>query len=221
MATIPGNPSSLPAVCPEHSLSAKWVCGTCGKPVCSGCKPVAYDYRVFHPACLELASAREEKKAVRPPAEAPSAGVRFLAWLFMILAIAVFGFSLLLVGVGILSRSAMPMGAWIGNTMPTIDDIPGGRTALIWMGVLVALAAVVQGFIGVGLLNCVQAARRAVLVIAWIEILAAIAGWIVVLAAGQGFWDVPVFAVGLIVFFSRKSVKRQFENTPELIEVNR
>jgi hypothetical protein len=182
---------------------------------------VAYDYKIFHPGCLELASRQAEKKAARPQAEAPSAGVRFLAWLFMITAVAVFGLALLLLGVGFLSRGAMPMGAWLGGTLPTLDDVPGGRTALIWVGFITVFLAVLQVFIGVGLLNCVQAARRTVLIFSWLEILVALAGWIVVLAAGQGFWDVPVFAVILIVYFSRRDVKRQFEKTPELIKAYR
>jgi hypothetical protein len=221
MTTLPEGQQVSPVVCPKHERPGKWVCGKCGQPLCPECKPVAYDFKVFHPACLELASHQEEKKAARPPAEAPSPGVRFLAWFLMVLAVAVFGLALLLLGVGLFSRSAMPMGAWLGGNMPTIDDVPGGRQALIWLGVLVAFAAAVQALIGVGLLNCVQAARRAVLFFSWLEILIALAGWIVVLATGQGFWDVPLVAVILIIYFSRQDVKRQFENAPELIEVHR
>ncbi|NTV52941.1 MAG: hypothetical protein HGA76_08025 [Candidatus Firestonebacteria bacterium] len=221
MSIEPENPINVPAVCAVHGHPGKWVCGKCSQSLCSDCKPVAYDFRVFHPACLELESRQAEKKASHRPLETPSVGVRFLAWFFMIAAVAVFGLALLLLGVGFLSRSAMPLGALIGGGLPTIDDVPGGRTLLIWMGFLVALLAVLAVFIGVGLLNCLQAARRAILVFSWIEILLALIGWIVVLAAGRGFWDVPVFAVLMIVYFSRKDVKRQFEPAPELIEVNR
>jgi len=220
MSTNPEISNVLPAVCSEHDRPAKWVCGKCGKPLCSACKPVAYDYRVFHSGCLELVSQQAEKKAVRSTAEAPSAGVRFLAWFFMVTAVAVFGLALLLLGVGLFSRGAMPMGALLGGTLPTIDDVPGGRVALIWVSIFVALFAGAQVLIGVGLLNCVQAARRAVLVFAWIEVLLALVGWIVVLAAGQGFWDVPVLAVIVIIYFSRKDVKQQFAKTTELIEVH-
>jgi hypothetical protein len=221
MPNVPEASGAALGACPAHSRPAKWACGKCGRPLCPECKPVAYDYRVFHPNCLVLVSREVEKKSARPIAETPSAGVRFLAWFFMISAVAIFGLALLLLGVGILSRSAMPLGAWFGGSLPTIDDVPGGRSAMIWVGVLLTVAALLQGLIGVGLFNCVQAARRAVLVFSWLEILAALFGWVVVLALGQGFWDVPVFAVALIFYFSRKDVRRQFEQAPELIEVHR
>ena len=109
----------------------------------------------------------------------------------------------------------------MGQALVRLRTELGGRTALIWVGFITVFLAVLQVFIGVGLLNCVQAARRTVLIFSWLEILVALAGWIVVLAAGQGFWDVPVFAVILIVYFSRRDVKRQFEKTPELIKAYR
>jgi hypothetical protein len=180
---------------------------------------VAFNHQVFHRVCLDQVSAQEtKKKPTKTVADAPTPGVKFVAWCFMVLAVVLFGLALLLLGVVLFSRHAMPVMAWLGNAFPTVDDVPGGRALLGWLGFFALAGAVIQFFVGVGLLNCVQGARRAVLVFAWLEILLAALGWLVVLVAEEGFWDIPVVAVALVVYFSRKDVRVQFEPASKLIE---
>jgi hypothetical protein len=210
-----------PELCPEHHQLSKWHCGHCHKPLCPACKPIAYHYRVFHKTCLEAASHLEEKKSMPPPEDFPSAGVKLIAWFFLVLAVVTFGLGLLLLGVTLFSRRAVPMANWIGGAFPSLDDIPGGRPMLGWLSVLALGASGLQVFIGVGLLNCAQVARRLILVFSWTEILIAGLGWLVVLAGHKGFWDVPVLAFIFVIYFSRKAVRRQFEKISTLIEINR
>jgi hypothetical protein len=170
---------------------------------------------------LEAAVREEEKHKAKPLVDSPSPGVKVIAWFFLAMAVVTFGLALLILGVTLFSRRSVPMMNWIGGVFPTLDDIPGGRRFLGWFGFLTLAASGVEVFVGMGLLNCLQAARRMILIFSWIEVLVAGFGWFVVLALKSGFWDIPVLAVVFIYFFSRKDVRRQFERNSELIEVHR
>jgi hypothetical protein len=207
--------------CPEHGLTVKWICNQCGKPICSDCKPVAFNYQVFHPNCLDVVNRKTEKKSNKKNSGTPSPGVKAVAWFLLIMAVVLFGAALLLIGVAVFSRHYVPMLTWMSGSISTLDDIPGGRIFLGWMGFIAMAASVIHVFVGVGLLNCLQAARRTLLVVCWIEILLAGFGWMIVLMAGGGFWDVPAVAVFFVIYFSRPKVRRQFEHVSELIEVHR
>ena len=182
--------------------------------MCPDCKPIAYDFKIFHRECLEKFNRVPEKKrpaAIRPvAADAPSTGVRVVAWSFIVSAILWLGVGLLAAGVALLSRHYVPMTASAGNPLVVLDEIPGSRGIIGWFAVIGLLGAVVQAWIGLGLMNCVSAARRAVLFFAWLEVVLAVLGWAVVLIAQQGFWDIPLIGVFLIVFFSRTAIKKQF-----------
>ncbi len=208
--------------CQEHNQPAKWICNHCGKSICSVCKPVAFNYQVFHRECLNQVNQKTEKTVTRSrPLDAPSAGVRGIAWFFMVVSVLLFGVALLLIGVALFSHHYVPMmTTWMGS-MPSLDDVPGGRVFLGWLSFIAMAGSILQFFIGMGLLNCLPGARRAVLIFSWLEVILAGLGWLVVLVAGEGFWDIPVFAVVFIVYFSRKDVRRQFEPNSELIEVHR
>ena len=202
--------------CPDHDQTAKWTCAVCGKPLCSNCKPVAYNYKIFHRDCIDKLNREPEKKRARPTAmavDAPSTGVRVVAWTFIVSAILWLGFGLLATGVSLASRHYVPIAASLGNPLAVLDEIPGSRGIVGWFAVIGLLGTVVQAWIGLGLLNCVPAARRTVLFLAWLEVVVAVPGWAVVLLAQQGFWDIPLIAVLLIIFFSRKDVKKQFQPT--------
>ncbi|MEW6516641.1 MAG: hypothetical protein AB1439_07060 [candidate division FCPU426 bacterium] len=213
MATSKQQPTSeSPLQCTEHNQPGKWKCGVCGQPVCGECNPVAFSYQVFHPRCLPEAHRRQEQSEVlkREP-EAPSAGLKTVAWSFMVAGIVLFGVALFLFGISLFSQ-AVPIRAIIAGTVaPSLDSIPGSRMLLNWTGAVCLAISAGVFILGVGLLNCVAASRRLVLFLAWLEVLAAGLGWLVVLGLGHGFWDIPVIGLLLIVFFSRPSVKRQFE----------
>ena len=142
--------------------------------------------------------------------DAPSTGVRVLAWSFIVSAILWLGVGLLAAAVALVSRNYVPMAAASGNPLAVLDEIPGSRGIIGWFAMGGLLGAVMQAWLGLGLLNCVPAARRVVLFFAWLEVVLAVLGWTVVLIAQQGFWDIPVIGVFLIVFFSRKDIKKQF-----------
>jgi hypothetical protein len=209
-APIPATPAA--EICPEHQQPVKWECAICHKPLCSACKPVAYDHQVFHTDCLNRRNSQPAKRTAGPrqAVDAPSTGVRVAAWVFIVSAVLWLGIGLLAAGVALISRHYIPLAASIGNPLVVLDDIPGSRALIGWLAVLGLLGSVVQVWIGLGLLNCIPAARRAVLLVAWLEVVAAVLGWTVVLVAQQGFWDIPISAVCLILFFSRKDVKKQF-----------
>lgn len=199
------------AICPVHQREAKWQCGVCGLPVCSYCRPAALHYHVFHPQCI--AAARDRKKIQeqqQAALEAPSAGVRALAWTFLVTAILLFGTALLLLGFALFSQT-IPLRSLVTGTAAGLETIPGGRTALHWLSAGSLAASALLLVLGVGLLNCASAARKTVLFLAWLEAVLAVLGWVVVAVTGTGFSDVPVLALFLIWFFSRRSVKRQFQ----------
>jgi hypothetical protein len=202
-----------PETCTEHQQSVKWHCAICHKPLCSACQPVGYAHQVYHGECLNRQQTQPAKQRSAPLAkvDAPSTGVRVAAWLFIISAIVWLGIGLLAAGVALISQHYVPLAATIGNPLVVLDDIPGSRGLVGWIALLGLLGAVVQIWIGLGLLNCIAAARRAVLFFAWLEVLAALLGWTIVAVAQQGFWDIPVPALCLIIFFSRKDVKKQFQ----------
>jgi hypothetical protein len=198
--------------CAEHNQPGQWRCGVCSQLVCRECKPVAYNYQVFHPRCLPEAHRKQEQgETLKQEVEAPSPGLRAVAWSFMIGGMVLFGLALLVFGIALFSK-AMPIRAILAGTVaPSLDSIPGSRTLLNWLGVISLALSVGVFLLGVGLLNCVAASRRVILLLAWMEVVAGALGWMVVLALGQGIWDVPVVGACLIVFFSRRSIKRQFE----------
>lgn len=198
--------------CAEHNRTGKWKCGVCGQPVCSECKPVAFNYQVFHSRCISEAHRRQERgEQLKQEAEAPSPGLRFVAWSFMVGGMLLFGLALLFFGLSLFSHS-MPIRAIMAGTVaPSLDSIPGSRTVLNWMGAISLGLSAGVFLLGVGLLNCVAASRQIVLFLAWTEVIVAALVWTVVFMMGEGFWDVPVLGAFLIVFFSRRGVKRQFE----------
>ncbi len=201
-----------PGACPEHQQPAKWTCGHCGRPVCSACGPVAFDYKVFHPKCIE--KFRQEPK--RDPRkvwvqDAPSTGVKVVAWTLLVSAVLWLGLSLLALGVTFFTQNYLPLSGITGNPLSALDEIPGGRTLVGWVGVLGLAGTVVQVLLGLGLLNCVPAARWVILIFSWTEIVVAVLGWLVVLVAQEGFWDIPIFALVLVAYFSRSDVKKQFQ----------
>ena len=201
----------MSAVCPIHSQPAKWHCGVCGRPVCSACAPVGLDHQVFHPDCVKQARERmEQGDKNRAEVEAPSRGVRLVAWAFIIAGILLVGTALFFLGMSLFGKS-LPIRGLITGPLPGIDNIPGGRTTLNWAGGISAFLGLIWTIIGIGLINCATAARRAVLVMAWLEIILAVLVWLVILIAGHGFWDIPVIAIGLIWFLSRRGVRKQFE----------
>jgi len=190
---------------------AKWTCAVCGQPLCSACKPVAYAYKIFHRECLEKKLRKlEPVRAVAAASDGPSTGVKGVAWSFIVSAILWLGAGLLALGIALFSRHYLPAAGWLGNPFPVLDDIPGSRALIGWFAGISFAAVVIQVWIGLGLLNCAPGARRALLIFAWLEVGVAVLGWLVVLLAQEGFWDIPVIAVGLIIFFSRKNVKAQF-----------
>lgn len=206
--------SADPVACGEHGQTAKWSCGICGQPLCTDCRPVAYNYQVFHPACLEAGRKRQESKSRDKKPDAPSGGVRFVAWVFLVMAIVLFGCGLLLLGVSFFSQHYVPLASWAEGTWPVLDEIPGSRSVLGWAGALALLTAGVQAALGIGLLNCIMAARRVILLFSWLEVVFAAAAWLVIWVSGKGLWDIPVAGVALIIFFSRKKVKQQFQVNP-------
>lgn len=205
-------PDSQSLQCAEHSQPGKWTCGVCGQPVCRECKPAAFSYQVFHPRCLPEAHRRRERgEILQKEADAPSPGLRFVAWSFIVGGMLLFGLALLFFGIALFSHS-MPIRAIMAGTVaPNLDSIPGSRTLLNWLGGISLMLSAGIFLLGVGLLNCVAASRRVVLFLAWAEVVAGVLGWMVVLLMGEGLWEVPVAGVCLILFFSRPSVKRQFE----------
>ncbi len=152
----------------------------------------------------------EQAAQNRGEVEAPSRGVRLVAWAFIIAGILLVGTALFLLGMSLFGKS-LPVRSLITGPLPGIDNIPGGRTALNWAGGISVFAGLIWTIIGIGLLNCAAAARRAVLVIAWLEIVLAVPAWLVILLVGRGFWDIPVIAIGLVWFLSRRGVKQQFK----------
>ena len=106
---------------------------------------------------------------------------------------------------------SLPIRSLITGPLPGIDNIPGGRTTLNWAGGISAFFSLVWIIVGIGLLNCAAAARRIVLVIAWLQIILPVRAWLVILVIGHGFWDIPVIAIWLVWFLSRREVKQQFE----------
>lgn len=199
--------------CPEHGRKPKWVCAVCGKPLCPACKPIAYQYKVFHRECIEKYNQMPEKKRVPLPVatDAPSTGVRVVAWCFVVSAVFWLGIGLLASGVVLASLHFVPLNASLGNPLAALDEIPGSREILTWLAAAGLAGAAVQTWIGLGLLNCIPSARRVVLFFAWLQVLVAMLGWAVVLISQQGFWDIPLIAVILIVYFSRRDVKKQFQ----------
>ncbi|MBN1595095.1 hypothetical protein JW933_04125 [candidate division FCPU426 bacterium] len=170
------------------------------------------NYQVYHPACVETARQRLEKQENKKgEIDAPSTGLRIISWGLISLGIVVFGLALFLVGISLFSKS-IPIRALMTASVPEgFDSIPGGRTFLNWMGGISLIASVLMTVLGVGLLNCVAAARYAVLSFAWLEIVLAALGWLVVWWTGAGFWDVPVMGGFLIWYFLRPQVRMQFK----------
>jgi len=213
MAQKPENTSpSESAQCLEHNESARWYCGVCGKPICRACKPIALNYQVYHRSCMD--QAREyinNQEAIREEVEAPSLGLKIIAWSFIILGIILFGMALFLFGLALFSHS-IPVRVFMSGTVPvSLDSVPGSRTVLNWVGGFSVIISIIVTIIGVGLLNCVAAVRYLILTLAWLEIVVAICGWLVVLLVGKGFWDIPVLGIFFVWYFSQKKVRRQFE----------
>ncbi len=208
--TLPAPEVKTPEFCPVHQQPVKWHCAICGRPLCSACKPVAFNFQVYHPACLNPTRQQAEKNKAESPGEAPSWGVKIVAWIFLVAGIVLFGLGLLLLGIRLYSHHDLPLSGWLGQSFPVLDDIPGGRTALTWLSLSSFGISAVQILLGLGILNCVQTARRVVLFFAWLQVLVAGFAWAVIALAGTGFWDIPVFALFLIYFFSRRDVKQQF-----------
>lgn len=202
-----------PAICPEHGQSAKWHCGWCGKPLCKACQPIALNYQVFHPRCVDQARnmLETEDNARQRDIETPSLGLKIISWGFIVIGMLFFGLALLVLGLSLFSRTLPIRALLTGTVAPSLDSIPGIRAAFNWLAVISMVLAAGVTLLGVGLLNCVAVARRVVLVFSWLEIVAAILGWMIVLLLGQGFWDVPLLAVFFIWYFTRPDVKRQFE----------
>lgn len=209
--TAPAVPQA-PGPCPEHQRSAKWLCGQCGQPVCAACQPIAFDYKVFHPKCLEKLRQEPQRRSRQVWAgDAPSTGVKVVAWTFLVSAVLWLGLSLLALGVTFFAQHYLPLTGLTGGPMSALDEIPGGRALVGWVGVLGLAGASVLVLLGLGLLNCVPAARYVILIFSWAEIIVAVLGWLVVLLAQQGFWDIPIFALVLVAYFSRADVKKQFQ----------
>jgi hypothetical protein len=206
------NKPPLEQQCLEHNTRAKWECGHCGKPICKTCKPIALNFQVYHRDCVEKARRILEKRADdQNEIEAPSLGLKILAWCFFIGGVLILGLALFLLGLSLFSK-AVPIRALMTSTLPTsLDSIPGSRILLNWIGGFSVLMGVVISMIGMGLLNCVAAARYAVLTLAWLEIVLAAFGWLVVLLLGDGFWDIPILGSFLVWYFMRRSVRKQFE----------
>ncbi|MCD4813264.1 B-box zinc finger protein [bacterium] len=212
--TTPKEPSADPekSICPVHQEPAKWHCGHCGAPLCKSCKPIALHYQVFHRECVEKARDQiEEQAQAKDEIDAPSWGVKAISWSIFALGVIFFGLALFLGGLALFGKS-IPIRSLMTSTVPaSLDAIPGSRNILNWTGILAGLAGIGAVGIGIGLLNCVRAARYILLTVCWLEVVVALLGWMAVLLLGGGFWDIPVFALFLIWFFMRKPVRRQFE----------
>ena len=205
-------PNTQEQQCLEHKTNAKWVCGVCGKPICKDCKPIALNFQVYHRECVDTARKKLEKKAEdQSEIEAPSLGLKIIAWCFFVGGVFLFGLALFMLGLSLFSK-AVPIRAMMTNAIPvSLDSIPGSRMFLNWFGGFIVLISMGISIMGMGLLNCVAAARYAVLTLAWLEIILAALGWLVVLLIGGGFWDIPVLGGFLVWYFLRSDVRKQFE----------
>lgn len=205
--------TSAPIHCAEHQQEAKWHCGWCGKPLCKDCQPIALNYQVFHPHCVDQARNKleTEDNTRKRDIEMPSMGLKIISWGFIVTGMLLFGLALLVLGLSLFSRT-LPIRALLTVPVPpSLDSIPGIRSILNWLAVISMVLAASVTVLGVGLLNCVIVARRVVLVFSWLEIVVAMLGWMIVLLLGRGFWDVPLLAVFFIWYFTRQDIKRQFE----------
>lgn len=197
--------------CPTHGQPAKWLCPVCGQPVCSACKPVGWNYRVYHVGCLAAARNQvEHREEAARPVDGPSLGVRLSGYYLVVKAIVFLALFLLLEGLALFGKS-VPLRAVMTTPIPMgLDAIPGGRSFVVWMGVFSLGFAVLWFVLGIGLLNCLRMARLLVLWIAGIDILLAGLVWLVILASGEGLWTVPVVSLVFLVYFLRPGVKSQF-----------
>ena len=209
--TKPESAASGAALCPEHGTSAKWVCGGCGRPVCPQCGPTAYDFKVFHPHCLEAYQARRAGREAPPPLDVPSPGVKLAGWTLLVQGMVLLGSAMLLLGIRFLSRHYFPMPSLFDAPVMTMESLPAGRTLLVVLAGAGLLAAVILGLLGAGLLNAAQGARRALLVLSGLRVAAAAVAWTWIGMTGSGWWDIPVLPLVFLVYFNRPSVRRQFE----------
>jgi hypothetical protein len=196
--------------CPQHARLGQWLCGGCGQPLCPECQPIAYQNKVYHPVCLHHRREQIDKPGKKAVSDGPSTGVNVIAWIYISLSVILVGLALIMLGLVLFSHQSVPMGAWLGGASAGLDDIPGGRTLVTWASVSLLIVAAGLFFLGIGLLNTSQAARRIILLFSWLEVLVAAFAWLVVAALGKGFWDIPIPAMFLIWFFSRKSIRQQF-----------
>jgi hypothetical protein len=75
-------------------------------------------------------------------------------------------------------------------------------------------ASLLSFWLGLGLINLVQAARRTILVFSVIEIGLAFLAWAIIAVVRQGFWDIPIIGAILFWYLTRPRVRKQFEKTP-------
>lgn len=198
--------------CSLHNQPAKWQCGICGRPVCQACEPRGFNYQVYHPACI--AKARDNldyQQQARAEVEAPSLGVKLFAWIMMVGGMLLFGLALFFLIFSLVGQQVPIRALMTGTVAPSLDSIPGARSGLMWLGTIGLVLSVLIGILGIGLLNCVAAARRVLLVMAWIDILAASLAWVVIGLIGQGWWTIPIVSGLAVWFFSKRKVKQQFE----------
>ncbi len=198
--------------CEIHQQNAKWPCGFCGRPVCHDCHPVGLNYQVFHPQCAPHARQQmDQQEQNEKEVEAPSPGVKFFSWLIIIGAMVLFGLGLFLFIFSLLGQQ-VPLRAMLSSPVPlSIDSIPGGRTILTWLGALGLIFSGLGAVLGVGLLNCAAAARKILLVLAWLDVVMSGLIWLGIAIVGHGVWTIPVVAGVIIWFFNRPRVKKQFE----------
>lgn len=198
--------------CEAHQQTAKWVCGVCGKPVCKMCRPRGFNYQVYHPACVDKARAKvDQHDSYSKEVEAPSIGVKLFAWLYTIGGMMLLGLGLFFIIFSITGEQVPIRAMFTTAVSPTIDSIPGARSALTWLGVISLVLSVVMIIIGIGLLNCVAAIRRVLLVLCWLDITISTGAWIVIAFTGKGFWMIPIISIASIWFFSQRKVQQQFE----------
>lgn len=189
-------------LCPIHNQPAPWICGNCGKPLCKSCQPVGLNFKVYHSECVaegrKKITAEEDLKRDFP---APSIGVRILGWIYITLGIMVFGSTLYLFG---RLQWGGPMETW-----SRLSFIPEHFPLILLLFPL--LVGVGLGVLGMGLLNCVSAARIAILIYVWFRIVGIVlTGWMY-FGTSMFWWSIPWVSVFLLWFFMRKNVKRQFK----------
>ncbi len=205
-------PSKETLFCAIHHQSAQWQCGLCGQPICHDCHPVGLNYQVFHPQCAPQAREKMDiQDQQRKEVDAPSPGVKFFSWLIIIGAMVLFGVGLFLLIFSMIGQQVPLRAMMSGPVAPSIDSIPGGRTLLTWLGGLGLIFSGIGLVLGIGLLNCVAAARKTLLVLAWLDVVLSAVVWLVIAIVGRGVWTIPLLAGVIIWYFTRPKVKKQFE----------